>query len=199
MRYGFEIEKEKRSDALMKQVHGSGVVTWKKGMSQAEGDAIYTFEKDVPIYVYTADCLPLLVLAEGGKNPGVAAIHAGWRGAMKGVVKNTLQTLIAEGAHSFRIVVGPHIHACCFEVKEDFIDTLGKARGDISDCVKIRNGKTFFELLYFVKSRELSQFEVTEINEKDNRCTYCSTPYLPSYRRSGGALERIRSWIEVTH
>jgi YfiH family protein len=76
-----------------------------------QGDAFVTRERARAVGVLTADCVPVLVLARDG----VAAIHAGWKGIVAGVVSAALARLDEPVA----AWVGPAIRACCYEVGPD--------------------------------------------------------------------------------
>ena len=84
------------------------------------GDALVTDEPGVVLSVRTADCMPILLADD--QQHAVAAIHAGWRGTLSGVIVNT----VLEMRRAFRsepqhlvAVIGPSIRACCYEVGEE--------------------------------------------------------------------------------
>lgn len=106
--------------AWSKQVHGDQVrlVTAPGG---AEGyDALITNVPGILLAVSVADCTPILIYDT--QNNAVAAIHAGWRGTVAGIVATTLAQMAAaygtSGAHC-RAYVGACIDECCFEVGDD--------------------------------------------------------------------------------
>lgn len=84
-----------------------------------QADALVATARSVALGVRTADCVPILV---GDPATGaVSAIHAGWRGAVDGVVPRAIETLLSRGARAESLVVaiGPHIRVLSFEVGED--------------------------------------------------------------------------------
>ncbi|MBX7194268.1 MAG: polyphenol oxidase family protein [Sandaracinaceae bacterium] len=92
-----------------------------------QADALRTSVRGVAVGVRTADCVPLLV---GDVRRGqVAAIHAGWRGAVEGVVVRTLGALLASGSEAADLVVaiGPHIRVASFEVGADVARAIDEA------------------------------------------------------------------------
>lgn len=104
--------------AVVSQVHGAGVVEVTEPGPHGHADALFTTELDLPLAVFTADCMG--VVLEGDGAVGVA--HAGWRGAAAGVVP-ALRRCFEEGGHSIRrAVLGPHIRSCCFEVGQEVAD-----------------------------------------------------------------------------
>lgn len=86
------------------------------------GDAVITQTPGLVIGVLTADCLPLLLYAPD--IAAVAAVHAGWRGTVAGVVPATLQRLQALGADLSRLraAAGPHLQATSFQAGQDLRD-----------------------------------------------------------------------------
>lgn len=103
---------------LAKQIHSAEVVTVTGPWAAAppEADALVTDRPGLLIGVVTADCAPVL-LADRGAGV-VAAAHAGWRGAVAGVLENTLAAMEALGAKRTRIVaaIGPTIAQASYEV-----------------------------------------------------------------------------------
>lgn len=85
-------------------------------------DALVIFKPDVAIGVRTADCVPVLMYSEDAN--GVAAVHAGWKGTLGGIVDRTLDMLEAEGADlsKLKVAFGPSICQDCYEVGRDLAD-----------------------------------------------------------------------------
>jgi hypothetical protein len=102
-----------------------------------QADASYTTEPGVVCAVLTADCLPLLVCATDGSQ--VAAIHAGWRGLLAGVIGNTITAMqippnppFAKGGAEIALPVLP---LCKRGIEGDFLVWLGPAIGP--DCFEV--------------------------------------------------------------
>jgi len=111
----------------LKQVHGDAVVTvteaWAIGQGQA-ADAMVTDRPGIALGIVTADCGPVLFAdAEAGV---IGAAHAGWRGAVAGVLEATLAAMAALGARAGRVVavVGPCIGQASYEVGPDLRDQV---------------------------------------------------------------------------
>ena len=104
----------------LKQIHSAEVVgcdDWREGQ---EADALVTAQPGTRIAVKSADCLPVL-LADPEKK-AVAAIHAGWRGCVAGVVVRAveqMQLLFGSRPEALLAAFGPSIRLCCFEVGLD--------------------------------------------------------------------------------
>lgn len=195
--YGFEIEAKNASRPLVKQVHGDKIVTLEIPADferePVEADGVLTTLSAHPVYVFTADCIPLLFYAWEPVHK-VAAVHCGWRGAAAGIASKAVDTLLTARA-SIHVFVGPSIGPCCFEVKEDFLRAFDEKERDIRPYVETRGGKMYCRLLDFVKDTDLKGVSVDQSHWK---CTVCSLPPLPSYRRNKDTDPRIRSWIAFT-
>ena len=111
---------------LARQVHGVEVLECGAASGDlGEGDAVVTREPGVGVGVLTADCVPVLIVA----NDGVAAVHAGWRGIAAGVIPKALERL----SDPIAAWVGPSIHACCYEVGPDVISAFEEQALPIAD------------------------------------------------------------------
>jgi len=116
------------------QVHGTAVVTvtkpWAPGQGQ-RADAMVTEREDVALGVVTADCAPVLLM-DAERNI-VGAAHAGWRGAVQGILEATVAAMTALGATSGRIVaaIGPCIAQRSYEVGPELRDmVLARSEAD---------------------------------------------------------------------
>jgi YfiH family protein len=96
------------------------------------GDALVTASADVIVTIRTADCVPILLVAPGAR--AVAAVHAGWRGLLTGVVEQSVAALGERyGARPATIeaAIGPAIGGCCYEFgaehQQGFVARYGAA------------------------------------------------------------------------
>jgi len=94
------------------QVHGNHVVRVGSPGSSGEADALWTSEPGLPVAVFTADCLGVVLTAPGA----VGVAHAGWRGAAGDVVGRLRDAMTTAGHPPQRAAIGPGIGPCCFEV-----------------------------------------------------------------------------------
>ena len=107
----------------LRQCHSDGVVCLDRfapGDPPAEGDALITHRSGLLLAVQVADCLPVLIVDKAKKI--LAAVHAGWRGLLAGVVPRTLEAMQSRYACDPRhclAVIGPSIGPCCYEVGQD--------------------------------------------------------------------------------
>jgi len=122
--------------AGLKQVHGTTVIDfgtpWLPGEAPA-ADAIVTQNPAYAISVITADCAPVLFSNDSGTM--VAAAHAGWRGALAGILEATVNAMRAKGAQNITAAIGPCIHQPSYEVTATLRDPI---------LAQDPNTKTFF-------------------------------------------------------
>jgi polyphenol oxidase len=109
------------------QVHGTHVVTvtqpWAPGQGE-KADAMVTDRRGVALGIVTADCAPVLLAHSSGAIVGAA--HAGWRGAVAGVLEETLAAMVRLGAAAKDVTaaVGPCIAQQSYEVGPDLRDAV---------------------------------------------------------------------------
>jgi len=156
---------------------------WKAGKIP-EADAIVTAKPGLAIGVLTADCAPVLFC--DGAARVIGAAHAGWRGALSGIVEATVEAMRKLGARPERItaVIGPTISQKAYEVGSDFVerflaDEPESAAFFITDE---GSGEPHFDLPAYVGER-LARAGVGSIADL-GFCTYCEETRLFSYRRS---------------
>lgn len=186
------------------QIHSATVLIadhpW--GEERPEGDGVVTGETGLVCGALAADCAPVLLADPRARV--VAAVHAGWRGALGGVVESAVEGMMAEGAQPERIVaaVGPCIGPQSYEVGEDFLDAFtGK---DPGFAAFFRPGaaadKRMFDLPAFVRSR-LAAAGVSQ-SEWIGRDTYAEEALFFSNRRAvhraEGDYGRLVSAIALT-
>ncbi len=98
--------------AVARQVHGSEVERVSSPGDAGEMDALWTTETRLPLAVFTADCLGVVLLSPHA----VGVAHAGWRGAAARVVEDLRRAMTDAGHAPERAAIGPGIGPCCFEV-----------------------------------------------------------------------------------
>ncbi len=120
---------------IVRQRHTPNVVVVEQPFEGAppEADALITTTPDLFIGVLTADCVPVLLSTTKGDM--VAAIHAGWRGAVGGILENTVEQMKALGAKEIQAALGPCIWQDTYEVSQEFYDNLK----DVPSFFKIGN------------------------------------------------------------
>ena len=158
-----KIKTKSKKIVLLNQVHSNKfhyINKYSKLNSKLKGDALVTDKKNIPIAILTADCAPILLYDE--KNKMVAAIHAGWKGAYKGIVIRVIKFMLKKGCSSKNInaVIGPCISSDNYEIKKDFIKKfINKDKKNIV-FFKKKNNKNYFNLNKYV------QFQLKCLNIK---------------------------------
>ena len=169
--------------ALVKQVHSARVVTLteRPGADRVEADAIVTDLPGLALGIFTADCTPILFADPAAGVIGAA--HAGWRGAVDGIIGNTVLAMIQLGAEPSRIVAafGPTITAPNYEVGDQFrADFLKLHSTGERFFVTPPGGKPHFDLPAFV-TEQLNQSGV-DLVDRVGTCTYADPERYFSHR-----------------
>ena len=135
------------------QVHSPNVVTLHAPVAahdQVPADAMVTKVPGLALGVLTADCAPVLLADTTAGVIGVA--HAGWRGALGGILTATIDAMVAQGAQRVMIsaVIGPTISQRAYEVGPEFLDAFV---ADDPDHTRFfangQNGRMQFDLPWF--------------------------------------------------
>ncbi|SFA99003.1 conserved hypothetical protein [Poseidonocella pacifica] len=165
------------------QIHSATVIRAEPGTGSPQADALVTSTPGIAISVLTADCAPVLFADEAAGVIGAA--HAGWRGAIEGVLEATLDEMIALGAERGRItaVIGPTISQRAYEVGPEFLETF--VVDDPSNARFFSGGKNdrmHFDLPGFI----LGRLRAAGVGEAEwiRHCTYSDEARFYSYRRS---------------
>ncbi len=186
----------------VRQVHGTDILAIDRRTAMASGnyDAIVTNQPGVLVAVETADCVPILLL---DPSRGVyAAVHAGWRGAMGGIVTKTVKVMQDRfGSHrrAIRAAVGPSIGVCCYEVNGTVLTPLTRGFPYWADVVEnVKGTKAHLDLRGFNR-RQLEEAGISPDRiETVNLCTACHPDLFYSYRRDGARTGRMMSGIGLT-
>ncbi|MDC0937589.1 peptidoglycan editing factor PgeF [Pelagibacteraceae bacterium] len=175
---------KKNSLVLMNQTHSNKVVEIKKkiiGSKKINCDAIITRIKGLGLGVVTADCVPIIVY--DAKNKIIGCIHAGWKGAYSGIIKNTIIKIkkISSGNEIYASV-GPCIGENSYEVDSKFYRKfLSSSKENKKYFLRKNNKKKLFNLRKYV-SDKLTDLKVKVDNV--NHDTFKENHNFFSYRRS---------------
>jgi hypothetical protein len=168
------------------QVHSPDAVVatgpW-QGTSRPRGDAIVTRTAGLAIGVTAADCGPILLVDPNARVIG--AVHAGWKGALTGILESTIAAMEELGAERSGTVaaIGPLIRQHSYEVGGEFVERFIAADADnaLYFIPSVRQGHAMFDLAGFIRMR-LENAGVLMIDDVGVD-TY-SDPRFYSYRRS---------------
>ncbi|MBN2167913.1 MAG: peptidoglycan editing factor PgeF [Actinobacteria bacterium] len=192
---------------LCRQVHGCRIHV----MEEYDiGRGAYDHESGIPrsdglvsdlsgtlIGVLTADCVPVIIVAK--RKRVCAAVHAGWRGVLAGVLPKAyknVQMKTGENNGDIDIYIGPHIRSCCFEVQKELggmfesyigIEAVDRSLGNCS----------YIDLEASIVSQLEREGAVRENIHSMKRCTFCEENYF-SHRKDGGLTGR-QAGIAVIH
>lgn len=164
-----------------------------------EGDALITNLKNVPLLVFTADCVPVAIIDK--KLKVIAVAHAGWRGTYSEIAKKTvceMQRKYNSSVEDLVCVIGPSIGECCYEVSEDLYDKFkNKFVSTNDDLYKIKNDK------YYLNLQNINKHSLESIHIKPENiikldiCTNCNCDKFYSYRGHNKTAHRIGTILEI--
>jgi len=179
------------------QVHGVTCLTV-SGAEDAEefraleGDAVLGSHSDLACAVRSADCIPVLI---GCLRTGLAAaVHAGWKGCVRGVIPTAVQALRQAGATRLVAAIGPHISLAAFEVSADVAAELVQASPD-PDIVDRSGAKPHVDLRRLARA-QLRAGGLDDASVDDvYGCTAREPELFYSFRRDGEFSGRLLSAI----
>lgn len=164
------------------QKHTSRIVSASENPS-LPADGIFSQSNQDLLVIRTADCIPLFI--HDGRT--AALLHLGWRGIVGGIIANIKQSVPQLDIPKSKIVIGPGIGKCCFEVSPEIalifeskyrFNKEGKYHIDLEAMVVDELKKIGFEKIYSLGA-----------------CTYCEPEIFYSYRREGEDVRHLLSYI----
>ena len=183
----------------LNQIHSDNIYIYdieNEDIKNKEGDAIITKEINTAVGVFTADCVPIIIVDV--KNNIIASVHSGWRGTFNSIVLKTIEKMLKEfniDINETKVFIGPHIRQCCYEISEELKEAF-------IDKTKIRE-----DILFKDKNLNMEECILKDLREvgikEDNiyslkLCTYCAEDIkLYSYRKSVGSYGRLFSFAFI--
>jgi len=173
-----------------KQVHGDEVLV-AQGSSMAsfglpDADAVITLQKNLPIAIRTADCVPVFLYDP--TRPAIGLAHAGWKGTYQEIAYKTVQRMTQEFGcqpKNIQAVLGPSIQSCCYQVGEEFKQYFPQEMTQ-------REGKLYVDVAQN-NYRQLLKAGLSEANiVRSGECTCCGSKYY-SFRRDAQRAGRMIS------
>ncbi len=188
--------------AFVNQVHGIAVqrVDGNDRGERPEGDGMVAAGERIFLGIFTADCVPILMLDKAHR--AVGALHAGWRGLIGGIVGAGIRAMTEAGASlaELQVAMGPSIGLCCFEVDAPLADRFTR---EIPGAVRHRRaglpGKAYIDLRGII----YDQFEAAGVNAEHilsvGPCSKCESNQFFSRRAAGGKVTGLQlSFIGLT-
>ncbi len=157
------------------------------------GDGLITTNPGVGLLIWTADCVPVLLAAEGW----VAAVHAGWRGCAADIVGAAIESVTRHTRKTpdhLRVALGPSICGDCYEVGSEVTEALRRFDLDESGWL----ADNHIDLRGLLQARLEALGVPAENIEIAGGCTY-ESPGLASYRRDGAAAGRQWAMVYLNH
>jgi YfiH family protein len=174
--------------AFARQVHGAHLLAATRAGSLGQADVLMTDRPGLPLAIFTADCLPIVVYDRPSRR--LAMAHAGWRGTVEAAARVAVNALLDAGGRpaEFLAAIGPSIGPCCYEVDAPVIDRLKVAFPDDwrAWVTATRPGKWMLDL-WKANEDQLKEAGLSDAQIDNPRlCTACRADLFFSYRRGRG-------------
>lgn len=166
------------SPVWLQQVHGTAVVNTAYAEQDLVADAAVAYGKGV-CTVMTADCLPVLLCDMRGR--AIAAVHAGWRGLLDGVIENTVSAM-GDRPHLIMAWLGPAIGPQVFEVGNEVRAAFVDKQPAAADCFTPVDEQHWLADIYALACLRLTMAGVRDIYGGEH-CTVNQPEQFYSYRR----------------
>jgi YfiH family protein len=163
--------------------------------SEVVADAVITMGKNIFIGVAVADCVPILLYDTQTK--AIGAVHAGWRGTADGILLNTLTMMkrhFNTNPDHVHMAIGPCIHRCCYQVGSEIAENVASTTGQGAYIEERKDG-------LYLDLKEANRLQAESFGLKNiwvsDKCTFCSSTELFSYRREGKNAGRQGGFIGI--
>jgi len=174
------------------QVHGTDVLVLDRPVAldepiSGEWDALLTNQPGLFLAVRTADCVPLLLYDR--QRRVVGALHAGWRGAVAGIVPKAVAVMreaFGCDPETVHVAIGPSAGACCYEVDEAVLTPLRTGFPEWRAVARERGpANALLDLRELVRRQAMGAGVREEAIRTVGVCTICHDDLFYSYRREG--------------
>lgn len=183
-----------QSPYWLRQTHSIQAINTQDWHADIEADSCFSTTTDHICAVMTADCLPILLCDVDGNH--VAAIHAGWRGLLAGVIENTIEKMTCP-ANQLLAWLGPAIGPTAFEVGAEIRDAFIAANAVDTTAFTSADNELWLADLYLLAGHRLQKSGITAIYGGDF-CTFNDHHRFFSYRRDG-VTGRMATMIWIEH
>lgn len=169
------------SPLWLQQVHGTRIVSYNPATEVPEADGAYTASPQEVLAVMTADCLPVLISNKQGTE--VAAVHAGWRGLLNGVIEAAIQRFHSS-PEEILVWLGPAIGPTAFEVGDDVRTQFMSIDNQASKAFRDNRPGHWLADIYQLARQRLNRLGVDAVYG-GGLCTVTDPNRFFSYRRDG--------------
>jgi len=179
-----------------RQVHGTQVREIFESdsagtIAEMEGDALITRAEGCAVAARTADCVPVLIAHPPSGDVG--AVHAGWRGAVAGIVSQTIQALAYDPV-DLVVAIGPHIRVEAFEIGEEVAREMEQAAHG-RPVVQRGGAKPHGNLAALIRLQLRDAGVPGDTIDDVGGCTHSDAAHFFSHRRERGKTGRHLSAI----
>lgn len=164
-----------------------------------EGDALITNITNVPLLIFTADCVPIAIIDK--KHKAIGLSHAGWRGTYDLIAKKTIEEMTKNyntNPDDLVCIIGPSIGPCCYEVSQELAEKFNtNFTNSTEKLYTIEDGKYKLDLW------KVNEYIIKECGVKDENiinlkiCTSCNSDKFHSYRKHNQTPKRIGTILQI--
>jgi YfiH family protein len=159
-------------------------------------DALVTNVPDIPLMLFFADCVPVLIVDPILKVIGI--VHAGWKGTVDNIAQKTvlaMQTHFGTNPQNCLVAIAPSIGPCCYEVDDAVIKRLKEQFQNWQQLVR-PNGEKWYLDLWQANRLQMEEIGVESCNIVVSQvCTACNNGLFFSYRAEDGCTGRMGAVI----
>ncbi len=164
-----------------------------------DGDALITNIPNVPLLIFTADCVPIAIIDK--KNKAIGLAHAGWRGTYDAIAKKTIEKMTKNyntNPEDLVCIIGPSIGPCCYEVSKELVEKFNmNFTNSTEKFYRIEEGKYKLDLWrvneYIIKESGVKDENIINLNI----CTSCNSDKFHSYRKHNQTPKRIGTILQI--
>ena len=192
------------------QTHGNAVMVIDDEFQQLDSstkidslygiDATITNLKNIFLCATTADCVPVLIYDK--KKEIIAAVHAGWKGIVQGIIENTvskMKSAFQSNPADFIVTIGPSISLKNYEIGEDVVSKFEEMNIDLTNAsfLNTKTNKLHIDLNQIIHDKLVKLDVPSNQIEKSNLCTFDKDKLLFSARRQSIHCGRMLSGIKL--
>lgn len=164
-----------------------------------DGDAMITNLAKIPLIIYTADCVPIVLIDKNKKI--IANVHAGWRGTYSQIVVKTIKSMLKKfksNPEDIHCIIGPAIGPCCYEVSKELVDKFNTIVTNKNCKFYIIKEDKFYIDLPKINSYLLEKSGIKKENINNLKiCTSCQNDRFFSYRKDNKTDKRIGTIVQI--